>query len=78
MNKQKLIKLRQENCGYNPENAEDLGEVDQVDNFTLFITYENHTMVFYKTKCKNELEYLEKFSGIYGVVYNKEFYTLGE
>lgn len=62
--KQKLIQLRQENCGYNVEKAEDQGTVDQVDNFTLFITDEetNHVMVFYKEETiKNEIDFIEQY-----------------
>lgn len=75
--KLKLIQLRQENCGYNPEKAEDIGKVDEVDNFTLFITdpESEHTMVFYKEETiKNEIEFIENYPKKYGVIYNGNYY----
>ena len=77
MNKLKLYELRQLNCGYNPEKAEDIGKVDEVDNFTLYITDEetNHTMVFYKeTTINNQIEFIENYPKTFGVVYKGSFY----
>lgn len=79
MNKTKLIKLRKENCGYNLENAEDIGEVDQINDFTLFINYEDHTMVFYKEESlKNEIDFIEQYPETYGVIYKNKIYIQGE
>lgn len=72
-----LIELRQENCGYNPEPAENFGEVDEVDNFTLYITdlESNHVTVFYKEETiKNELEFIKEYPKRVGVIFKGNFY----
>lgn len=76
MDKLKLIQLRQENCGYNLENADDIGKVDQVDNFTLYITdfSGDHTTVFYK----DEIDFIETYPKTYGIIYKGEIYLQSE
>lgn len=72
--KLKLIQLRQENCGYNPEKASDIGKVTDLGS-SLFISHEDHTMVFVKTECKDEISFIENYAGQYGVVYKNNFYV---
>jgi hypothetical protein len=71
--KLKLIQLRQENCGYNPEKASDIGSVTDLGS-SLFITHEDHTMVFTLTECKDQLNFIENYAGHYGVIHNNRFY----
>jgi hypothetical protein len=75
MDKLKLIALRQENCGYNPEKAIDVyDEVVQVDDFTLQCTYEEHTQIYTKVNVKNEIEFIEQYPNTVGVVFLNDFY----
>lgn len=72
--KLELIELRQENCGYNPEKAEDIGIITDLTNELLITTEDNHTFYFTKTDCSNEIDFIKNFPKQYGVVFNNKFY----
>lgn len=77
MNKLKLYDLRQENCGYNPERAIDHGKVTAFKDGTMLLAdSDGHISVFYKTECKDEIEYIEKYPRMVGLVYRRAFFVL--
>lgn len=82
MNKQKLMELRKENCGFNPEKAEDFYKVDPVDsknnNILCVDRNDNHISEWFVTEAKNEIDFIESYPLRYGLVYQNKFYIQAE
>lgn len=65
-----LKELRELNSGCNPEIVE-IDYIASIDSERLIL---EDGMLFYKTECVSEIEYILNYKGIYGVVYNGSYY----
>jgi len=73
--KKSLRELRQTNSGYNPERAEDHGDIVQEFDEAFVLDSEGYTTSWLMTDSEDEIDFIEQFPRTFGLVYKKKFYV---